>query len=118
MRSVNIHISTFTFPGDVGRHNHPLLGPSVPSADSHGITSFLASQGVPTSDPYGLVHAPPSQLRNGSDIICNDLFTPDIILSAFGFPKPDFLGGHPSRYYYRRRTINNGVLIGLWPSCL
>jgi len=43
----------------VGRHNHPLLGPSVPASDPHGITPFLASQKVPASDPHRLVQAPP-----------------------------------------------------------
>ncbi|XP_059441788.1 uncharacterized protein LOC132174102 [Corylus avellana] len=40
------HINTSSFPclDNVGRYNHPLLGPSVL-----------------TGDPYGLVHAPPSQ---------------------------------------------------------
>jgi hypothetical protein len=54
----------------VRRHNHPVLGPSVPAGDSYGITPFLASQQVPVSDPHGLVHAPPYlRLGNGSDTI-------------------------------------------------
>jgi len=59
MNDVFIHISTFPFPGDVGRHNHPLLGPSVPAGDPHGITQFLASQQVPTGDLHGLIYGPP-----------------------------------------------------------
>jgi hypothetical protein len=39
-----IHKSTSPFPSDVGRHNHPLLGPSVSAGDPHRITQFLASQ--------------------------------------------------------------------------
>jgi hypothetical protein len=50
---------TSPFPGDVGRHNHPLLGPSVPASDPHGITQFLAAQQVPANDTHGLMHAPP-----------------------------------------------------------
>jgi hypothetical protein len=53
-----IHISTSLFPSDVGRHNHPLLEPSVLAGDPHGITPFLASQRVPAGNPLGLVHAP------------------------------------------------------------
>jgi hypothetical protein len=51
----SIHISTSPYPDNVGRHNHPLSGPSVPAGGLHG-----------------LVHAP-SHLRlgNGSDTICN-----------------------------------------------
>jgi hypothetical protein len=48
-----------SFTDDVGRHNHPLLGPSVPAGDLHGITPLLASQKVPTDDHHGLVHVPP-----------------------------------------------------------
>jgi hypothetical protein len=59
MKGAFIHISTSPFPGDVGRHNHPLLGPSVPASDPHGITPFLESQQVPASDSYGLVYGPP-----------------------------------------------------------
>jgi hypothetical protein len=40
----HINISYDSYLGNVGCHNHPLLGPSV-----------LAG------NPYGLVHAPPSQ---------------------------------------------------------
>jgi hypothetical protein len=47
--------------GDVGHYNHLLLGPSVPVGDFRRITPFLVSQQVPTSDPHGLVHAPPFQ---------------------------------------------------------
>jgi hypothetical protein len=43
----------------VGRRNHPLFGPSVLAGDPHGITQFLASQRMPASDPYGLVHTLP-----------------------------------------------------------
>jgi hypothetical protein len=59
----NIHISTYPFPypSDVRRYNHPLLGPSIPAGDPHGITPFLASQLVPASDPYRRVHTLSSQ---------------------------------------------------------
>jgi hypothetical protein len=53
-----IHISTSPFLGDVRRHNHPLLGPSVPACDPHEITPFLVSQRVPAGIPHRLVHAP------------------------------------------------------------
>jgi len=43
----------------MGRHNHPLLGPSVPAGDPHRITPLLTSQQVPASDSHGLVHAIP-----------------------------------------------------------
>jgi hypothetical protein len=59
MNDAFIHISTSSFLDDVGCHNHPLLGPSVPADDRHGITPFLASEQVPASDPHGLVHGPP-----------------------------------------------------------
>jgi hypothetical protein len=49
-------------PGDVGRHNHPLLRLSIPAGDPDGIPSFLASQRVSDGDLHGLVHAPPSQI--------------------------------------------------------
>jgi hypothetical protein len=48
-----------TYLGDVRRHNHPLLGPSVLAGDPHEITQFFESQRVPTGDPHKLVHAPP-----------------------------------------------------------
>lgn len=60
MKDALIHISTFSFPSDVGHHNHSLLGPSVPADNPHGITTFLVFQQVPAS-PHGLLHAPPSQ---------------------------------------------------------
>ena len=61
IKGESIHISTspFSYLGDVGRHNHPFLGPSVPAGNPHGISPFLASQRMPASDLYGLVHAPP-----------------------------------------------------------
>jgi len=43
-------------------YNHPFFGPSILTGDPHEITLFLASQRVPISDLYGLVHAPPSQV--------------------------------------------------------
>jgi hypothetical protein len=65
-----MHLSTSPFPGDVRRHNHNLLGPSIPAGDPYGITSFLVSHRVPASDPYRLVHASPHlKLVNGSDTI-------------------------------------------------
>jgi hypothetical protein len=59
MKSAFIHISTSPFTGDVRCHNHPLLGPSVPTGDPHEITPFLASQQVPVGNPHGLVHGLP-----------------------------------------------------------
>jgi hypothetical protein len=58
IKGVSIHISTFSspYPSDIRRHNHPLLGPSVPAGDPHGISPFLASQRAPASDLHGLVH--------------------------------------------------------------
>jgi hypothetical protein len=74
-KDVNIHISTYTFtyPGNVERHNHQLLGPSVPANDLHGVPPFLAKL-VSAGDPHGLVYALSSHLRlnNDSNTICND----------------------------------------------
>jgi len=117
-KGVFIHISTSPFSSDVGCHNHPLLGPSVPAGDPHGITPFLASQQVPAGNHHGLVHAPPIS-GWGMALIPFVMPTPnDAILSAFGSPEPVFPGGHPSWYYSRRSTLNCGVLIGSWSSRL
>jgi hypothetical protein len=61
IKGVSIHISTSPSPylGDVGCHNHPLLGLSVPAGYPYGISPFLASQRAPASDLHGLVHVPP-----------------------------------------------------------
>jgi hypothetical protein len=59
-----IHISTSTFSSDVGRPNHPLLGPSVPAGDPYEIFLFLVSLRVPAGDPHGLMHAPHLKLGN------------------------------------------------------
>jgi hypothetical protein len=61
IKGVSIHISTSPSPhlGNVGHHNHPILGPSVPAGDPYGISPFLASKRAPTSDLHGLVHVPP-----------------------------------------------------------
>jgi hypothetical protein len=42
--SIHISISPTLYLGDVGRHNHPLLGLSVPSGDPQEISPFLAFQ--------------------------------------------------------------------------
>jgi hypothetical protein len=62
MKCVNIRISTypFSYSGDVGRRNHPLLGPIIPAGDPYEITTFLVSKRVPANDPHGLVHTPSS----------------------------------------------------------
>jgi hypothetical protein len=57
--SIHISISPSPYPGDVGHHNHPLLGLSVPANDPHGISPFLASQRAPASNLHGLVHISP-----------------------------------------------------------
>lgn len=60
-KSENIHISTFSFLGDMGRHNHPFLGPSASASDPYGFSSLLVSKQVLASDPHKLVYAPSSQ---------------------------------------------------------
>jgi hypothetical protein len=58
--SIHISISPFPYPGDVGCHNHPLLGPSVPSGGLMGLAhSWHPSQRASASDLHGLVQAPP-----------------------------------------------------------
>jgi hypothetical protein len=73
-KGANIYINAypFTYSGDMGRHNHPLLGLSVLASDPYRITTFLASQRVHASDPHGLCTLHYIRLGNGSDIICND----------------------------------------------
>jgi hypothetical protein len=119
-KCTNIHISTssFSYLGDVGRHNHPILGPNVSVSDPHRITPFLTSQGVPDGDHHGLVHAP---LISGWAMNLIPFVTThphNTILSTFGSLKIDFIGGHQSRYYSRISTLNSEFLIGSWPSRL
>ena len=62
IKGVRIHISTSPspYPGDVGRHNHPLLGPSILVGGLMRLAhSWHPSQRASTSDLHGLVHAPP-----------------------------------------------------------
>ena len=62
IKGVSIHISTSPspYPGDVGRHNHPLLRPSVLAGGLMGLAhSWHPSQRASASDLHGLVHAPP-----------------------------------------------------------
>jgi hypothetical protein len=62
IKGVSIHITTSSspYPGDVGGHNHPLLGPSVPAGDLIGLAhSWHLSQQASTSDLHGLVHVLP-----------------------------------------------------------
>jgi hypothetical protein len=68
----------------VGRHNHSLLGSSIPAGDPHGISPFLASQRVPTGYPHGLVHTPSSQAWQWLLIPFVTTHPNDTILSAFG----------------------------------
>jgi hypothetical protein len=51
-----IHISTSSFPNDVGLHNHPFFGPSVPAGVPH----------------WACARSHHLRLGNGSDTICND----------------------------------------------
>ncbi|GLT64463.1 hypothetical protein SLA2020_369550 [Shorea laevis] len=63
-----------SIPNDVGHYNHPLLGPNVLAGNSHG-----------------LVHAPPiSDWAIALIPYVTAHHTYDTILSAFGFPEPDF----------------------------
>jgi hypothetical protein len=75
IKDVSIHISTSPspYPGDVGHHNHPLLGPSVPAGGLVGLAhSWHSSQRASASDLHGFVQAPPYlKLGNGSNTICN-----------------------------------------------
>ena len=62
IKGVSIHISTSPspYPGDVERHNHPLLRPSVLAGGLMGLAhSWHPSQRASASDLHGLVHAPP-----------------------------------------------------------
>jgi hypothetical protein len=62
IKGVSIHISTSPslYPSDVGRHNHPLLGPNIPASGLMGLAhSWHPSQRVFASDLHGLVHASP-----------------------------------------------------------
>jgi hypothetical protein len=59
MKCISIHILAFSslYLSDVRHHNHPLLRPNVFASNSNGISPFFASQRVPASDPYELMHA-------------------------------------------------------------
>jgi hypothetical protein len=68
----------------------PLLGPSVPTGDPHGITPFWAFQQVPAGDPQGLVNTPPISGWAMTLISFITTHSNDTISSAFGSPKLDF----------------------------
>jgi hypothetical protein len=97
-KGTNIHISTylFSYPDNVGRHNQPLLGPSILTGDPHGITQFLASKRVPTGDTHRLVHASPISGWAMTLIPFETTYPYNTILSAFGSPEPNFPKGYPS----------------------
>jgi hypothetical protein len=62
IKDVSIHINTSQapYPGDVGRHNHLILRPSIPADDLMRLAhSWHPSQRASASDLYGLVHASP-----------------------------------------------------------
>jgi hypothetical protein len=68
----------------------------TPSGDPHGITSFMASQRVPASDPHGLVYSP-SISGEAMALIPFVITHPnDTILLAFLSPESDFLRGYLS----------------------
>jgi hypothetical protein len=96
-----IHISTSSFPGDVGCHNHPLLGPSVPAGD-----------------PHRLVHAPTNSGKAMALIPFVTTHPQWHNIVRFWLPKLDFPRGHPFGDCSRRSTLNCRVLIGSWPSRL
>jgi hypothetical protein len=56
----------------VGRHDHSLLGPSVPAGDPHGITHYWRPGECPLATLIGLCTLPHLRLGNDSDTICND----------------------------------------------
>jgi hypothetical protein len=122
IEGVSIHISTSLSPylGDVGSHNHPFLGPSVPAGGLMGLAhSWHSSQRVFASDLHGLVHALPIS-GWAMALIPFVTFHPNDTqyCSSFGSPKPDFPGGHPFWYYSRKSTLNCEVLMGSLPSRL
>jgi hypothetical protein len=107
----NIHISTCPFLGDVGCHNHPLLGYSVPAGDFHEIFFIL---GVSTSARWQPLWAcARSPISSWTIAMISFVMTHpnDTILSGFGSPKPDFSRNHPSWYYSPRSTLNYKVLM-------
>ncbi|GLT72821.1 hypothetical protein SLA2020_447210 [Shorea laevis] len=69
MNGATIHICASSSPGDVGRHNYPLFGPSILARDPS----------------WTCARSPHLRLDNGFDTICNNSPTPptDTILSAF-----------------------------------
>ena len=91
-KGMGIHISTFLFSGDVGCHNHSLLGLSIL------IGSF-----------HRLVHAPPILSWAMTLIAFVMLHSNDtIILFAFGCPELDFSTSHQLWYYYRSPNLKLG----------
>ena len=62
IKGVSIYISTSPSPylGEVGRHNHPLLGPNIPTSGLMGLAhSWHPSQRASASDLHEPVHALP-----------------------------------------------------------
>ena len=116
IKGVSIHISTSPslYPGYVGRHNHPILRPSVLAGGLMGLAHFWhPSQRVSASDLHGLVHAFPI---SGWAMALIPFVTPHLNDTQYcpllAPPNQTSQGGHPSWYYSGRSTLNCGVLIG------
>jgi len=68
----NLRKYLFSYPSDVGRYNHLLLGPSVSACGPHGIPHSWRHNKCLLATIMSLCTLPHLKLGNGSDTIYND----------------------------------------------